>query len=213
MDNLHRIRQIAGSILEADSGSHGWDHAERVWMLCEHIGVEERADLGILEPAAYLHDICRREEKASGGKICHARLGAERSREILEREGASEDVIQRITHCIAAHRFRNNDEQPQTLEARILFDADKLDALGAVGIGRTFLFAGEVGARLHNPEADILNTRAYSSDDTAYREFCVKLSKIRDRMLTVTGRKMAEDRHGYMVAFFERLTREVKGQE
>jgi len=213
MDTMNRIKEIARDLLGADSGCHGWDHAERVWMLCEHLGSEERADLRILEPAAYLHDICRREEKASGGKTCHAMLGAERSREILAQEGVPEDVISRITHCIAAHRFRNNHEGPQTLEARILFDADKLDAMGAVGIGRSFLFAGEVGARLHNPEADILNTRAYSSEDTAFREFSVKLSKIRDRMLTATGRRMAENRYRFMKEFFERLTREVKGQE
>lgn len=213
MKKRDEIMETARTCLEADSGSHGWDHVERVWKLCEHIGSAEGADLEILEPAAYLHDICRAEEKASGGKVCHARLGAEQAREILAEHGYREEKIKRVSHCIEAHRFRRNRVDPESLEAKVLFDADKLDAMGAVGVGRAFLFAGEVGARLHNPEADIGNTRAYSTEDTAFREFSVKLSKIKDRMLTATGKRMAEERHRFMKAFFERLTREVHGQE
>jgi len=76
-----------------------------------------------------------------------------------------------------------------------------------------FLFAGELGARLHNPEVDIYSTQAYSSEDTAYREFCVKLQKIKDRMLTAAGRRIALERHEFMVAYFDRLTNEVQGRE
>jgi uncharacterized protein len=211
--NPARIEKIARELLASDASSHGWDHAERVWNLCRHIGGIEGADLEILRPAAYLHDIGRPEEKASGGEVCHATAGAGRARSILEGNGYDRDQVERIVHCIASHRFRRNGERPGTLEARVLFDADKLDAIGAVGIGRAFLFAGEVGARLHNPEADILATRPYSSEDTAFREFSVKLRKVKDRMLTATGRKLAEDRHGFMVAYFERLTQEVHGDK
>jgi uncharacterized protein len=182
-----------------------------VWRLCEKIGAREGADLEILELAAMLHDIGRGKEKASGGKVCHAAAGAQRAREILEQHGLPPETVERVTHCIASHRFRGEDCRPRSLEARVLFDADKLDALGAVGVGRAFLFAGEVGARLHNPEVDIEKTRSYSPEDTAFREFSVKLRKIRDRMLTGTGRRMAEDRHAFMVDFFERLHREVRG--
>jgi uncharacterized protein len=208
-----RIRSIAQELLASDTSSHGWDHAERVWNLCRRIGRAEGADLEVLELAAFLHDIGRPEEKASGGEVCHAVAGAARARLILEEQGYGEGTVDRVVHCIASHRFRRNGEQPRTLEARVLFDADKLDAIGAVGVGRAFLFAGEVGARLHNPEADIPNTQAYSSEDTAFREFSVKLQRVKDRILTETGKRIAEDRHRFMVDYFDRLTQEVQGEK
>jgi uncharacterized protein len=205
------VKEACRRLLEQEAGAHGWDHAERVWRLCRHIGALEGADLEVLELAAILHDIGRSVEKASGGKVCHARAGAERARGIMEEQGLSPATVARVVHCIATHRFRGENSRPETLEARVLFDADKLDALGAVGVGRAFLFAGEVGARLHNPEVDIARTRSYSREDTAYREFSVKLRKVRDRMLTGTGRRMAEDRHAFMESFFRRLDLEVSG--
>ena len=93
------------------------------------------------------------------------------------------DQKENILHCIRSHRYRGN-HQPRTPEARVLFDADKLDAIGAVGVARAFLFAGEVGARLHSGDANIEETQPYSIDDTGYREFKVKLCKIKDRILT-----------------------------
>ena len=162
------IKTVAQGLLASDSSSHGWDHADRVWNLCRHIGRAEGADLEVLGLAAYLHDIGRPEERASGGEVCHAVAGAERARRILEEHGYREETIERVVHCIASHRFRRNGERPRTLEARVLFDADKLDAIGAVGIGRAFLFAGEVGARLHNPEADILNRQADRRGSTSF---------------------------------------------
>jgi len=210
-NGLDGVRELCRRVLEEEAGAHGWDHAERVWRLCRHIGALEGANLEILELAALLHDIGRAEESASRGKVCHAVAGARRAANILEQKGFSSETVARVTHCIASHRFRGENSRPQTLEARVLFDADKLDALGAVGVGRAFLFAGEVGARLHNPEVDIAETRSYSRQDTAYREFTVKLCKIRDRMLTETGRRMAEDRHAFMVSFFRRLDLEVRG--
>ena len=212
MDRIE-IRAIAQKMLAGDSSSHGWDHAERVWNLCRHIGRAEGADLDVLRLAAYLHDIGRPEEKASGGDVCHALAGAARARPILEEHGCDTETVEKVVHCIESHRFRRNGQRPRTLEARVLFDADKLDAIGAVGIGRAFLFAGEVGARLHNPEADILNTLPYSSEDTAFREFSVKLQKVKDRMLTATGKQIAEERHHFMVAFFDRLTQEMYGEK
>jgi len=213
LPDLNQVKEAARRCLQADPGSHGWDHAERVRRLCQHIGEAEGADLQVLELAACLHDICRAEEKASGGVLCHARLGAERACRLLHEFGYDPETVQRVSECIASHRFRGSGVGPATLEARVLFDADKLDAIGAVGIGRAFVFAAEVGARLHNPEIDVLKTSAYSREDTAYREFSVKLRKVKDQMLTATGRKLAERRHDFMLAFFERLTREVLGKE
>ena len=209
--DVNGIREKARQWMARGRASHGWDHVERVWNLCRHIASEEGADLEILEIAAYLHDLGRGEETASGGRVCHAQEGARLALELLREEGFPEEAIRAVVHCIEAHRFRAEGVGPQTLEARVLFDADKLDSIGAVGVGRAFLFAGEVGAVLHNPHTDIAKTRPYSSEDTAYREFRVKLIKIKDRMLTPAGRRLAEDRHRFMVEFFGRLEEEVAG--
>jgi uncharacterized protein len=165
----------------------------------------------VLLAAAYLHDIGRGYQDESKGALCHAEEGVRMAEPILEKLAISEAQKNNILHCIRSHRFRGSPD-PVTPEARVLFDADKLDAIGAVGVARAFLFAGEVGARLHNTEADVEDTEPYSVEDTGYREFKVKLSKIRDRMLTVEGRKLAERRHEIMVEFFERFLEEYEGK-
>jgi uncharacterized protein len=130
---------------------------------------------------------------------------------ILKKLPISEEQRENILHCIRSHRFRGN-HAPMTAEAKVLFDADKLDAIGAVGVARAFLFAGELGARLHNSEAKIEETAPYSIDDTGYREFKVKLCKIKDRILTNEGRKLAIERHAFMEEFFKRFLEEYSGE-
>ena len=204
------IRKLVQKEMNLSPASHGWDHVKRVYGLCLKIGKKEKADLTVLGLAALLHDIGRREEQVSKGKVCHAQVGAEKADGFLARLGVPDPIKNEILHCIRSHRFRGK-QSPKSLEARILFDADKLDSIGAVGVGRAFLFAGEVGARLHNSHRDLSQTVSYSREDTAYREFQVKLIKIKDRMLTSSGRSLAEGRHRYMVRFFKRLDTEVKG--
>ncbi|MEW6184722.1 MAG: HD domain-containing protein [Thermodesulfobacteriota bacterium] len=206
------IKGIVQREMETSSASHGWDHVKRVYELCHKIGKREQADLTVLGLAALLHDIGRKEEQASKGKICHARVGATKAEKILVGLGVPKQVQKEVLACIRSHRFRGK-EAPNSLEAKILFDADKLDSIGAVGVGRAFLFAGEVGARLHNSHKDLSQTVSYSREDTAYREFQVKLIKVKDRMLTDSGRKMAEGRHRFMVRFFGRLDGEVRGRK
>jgi uncharacterized protein len=191
-------------------GSHDWDHTERVSKLCLRIARKEKADCEVLKLAALLHDIGREEEDRSNGKVCHGEKGAELAKGILKKHGIEKKVIERVVHCIETHRFRQN-RPPQSLEAKILFDADKLDSIGAVGIGRAFLFAGEVGARLHNPGMNLKKTKPYTKEDTAYREFLVKLRKIKGRLFTSEGKRLARERHRFMVRFFERLNKETKG--
>ena len=191
--------------------SHGWDHVKRVHGLCLKIGKKEKADLRILALAALLHDIGRKEEQVSKGKICHAQVGAKKAETILSGLGVPDRIRKEVLECIRSHRFRGK-QVPKSLEAKILFDADKLDSIGAVGVGRAFLFAGEVGARLHNSHRDLSKTVSYSREDTAYREFQVKLIKIKDRMMTPSGKAMAEGRHRFMVRFFKRLEKEVIGK-
>jgi uncharacterized protein len=205
-----RIREEAGAFFRGARGSHDWDHTERVRRLALRIGRREKADLAILELAALLHDIGRAEEDRSRGRVCHARIGAAMAKRILEDYGCDPAVVRAVVGAIRTHRFRKGGT-PRTLEARVLFDADKLDSIGAVGIGRAFLFAGEVGARLHDKAVDVRRTKPYTPDDTAYREYLVKLSRVRDRMTTREGRRIAAERHRYMTAFFDRLNRETDG--
>jgi len=193
-------------------GCHGLDHALRVEKNGLALAVKLGARSDIISIAALLHDIGRVAEHQSRGKICHATLGAEQSREILTDLGLAADEIKLITDAIMTHRFRNRHDRPQGIEAMILFDADKLDSLGAVGIGRAFLFAGQVGARLHNSDIDLRGTLSYGREDTAWREFEVKLKKIPERMLTEPGRRESLRRREFMEEFFRRLDLEIYGE-
>jgi uncharacterized protein len=210
MDLTEKIKREAKSYFKKARGSHDWDHTERVYNLCLHIGKKEKANIGILKLAAILHDIGRNAEDKTNGRICHATEGATLAREILEKYNLENEKIDKICHCIECHRFRGN-KIPKSEEAKILFDSDKLDSIGAVGIGRTFLFAGEVGARLHNKGIDIEKTKPYTIEDTAYREFTFTLKKIKNRMLTKEGKRIAEKRHKFMVNFFNQLDEEIDG--
>lgn len=208
---LAQVKAFAQRCFDKASGSHDWDHTLRVVRLCEMMGPAENADMDVLGAAAYLHDIGRALQDAANGAICHAEKGAQMAEPMVAALPLSKKQKQNIIHCISSHRFRNH-HKPATTEAEVLFDADKLDAIGAVGIARAYQFAGEVGARLHNPNHDVSNTRAYSREDTGYREYQVKLRHIKDRMLTEAGRRVAEERHRFMTCFFERFLDEVEGQ-
>ena len=208
---LDTVKEIAYKHFKGARGSHSWDHTLRVCRLCEHLGSAEGVDLDVLLVAAYLHDIARGRQDDSNGVVCHAEEGARMAAPIVARLALAENQKENILHCIRTHRFRG-DLQPQTPEARVLFDADKLDAIGAVGVARAFLFAGEVGARLHNTGANLEDTRPYSSEDTGYREFKLKLSRIKDRMQTREGLKLANGRHAFMEEFFKRFIDENEGK-
>jgi uncharacterized protein len=207
---IEAVRREAQAFFRSARGSHDWDHTERVYKLCLRIGRKEGADLAILKLAALLHDVGREEEDRSSGRTCHAAKGALLARRILEKRGLDQERTDRVVHCIATHRFRGG-LVPDSLEGKVLFDADKLDSIGAVGIGRAFLFAGEVGARLHDPGIDVRKTKPYSKEDTAYREFLVKLSRIKSRMFTPEGKRIARERHEFMTGFFRRLNKETAG--
>lgn len=206
-----RIRDYAETCFEEARGSHDWEHTLRVARLCERIGKAEGADMRVLMIAAYLHDIGRCHQDRLNGAVCHAEEGARMAGEVLDKLPLDEAQVSQVLHCIRSHRFRGS-LPPQTVEARVLFDADKLDAIGAVGVARAFLFAGEVGARLHNPEMDVEKARPYSKDDTGYREYHVKLRKIKTRILTAEGRRLADERHDFMEKFFKRFLAEYDGR-
>lgn len=208
---LLHIRRLAEQRFSTASGSHDWEHTLRVHRLCRRIGPIEGANMLVLECAAFLHDIGRARQDSTNGSICHAVKGAQMAAGILNDLALPAASKENIVHCVRAHRFRDGHE-PATVEARVLFDADKLDAIGAVGVARAYLFAGELGASLHNPGLPPEEAKPYSKNDTGHREYIVKLSKIRDKLLTAEGRRMARDRHDFMAAFFDRFLEEYQGR-
>jgi HD superfamily phosphodiesterase len=138
---------------------------------------------------------------------------------LLESAGAGlpPAQVEAVAHAIAAHRFRAGPE-PSTLEAQVLFDADKLDAIGAVGVARAFAYGGAHGQRLWAPVETVdvarwLEEGDHPRDHTPVHEFVVKLSRLKERLFTPTGRAIAEERHAYMVTFFERFDAEARGEQ
>ncbi|MDI6795401.1 MAG: HD domain-containing protein [Desulfatibacillaceae bacterium] len=203
------VRLAARPFFDGSAASHDWDHTLRVAALAKAIGQKEGADLLVVRLAAYLHDIGRSCQDKSAGAICHAQKGCELALPILANLPLDKGRKDNILHCIGSHRFRKG-ESPSTIEAKTLFDADKLDAIGAVGVARAFQFAGEVGARLHNPDIDPKDSLPYTRDDTGYREYCLKLSLIKNLMLTKEGARLARKRHAFMEAFFRRFMDEYR---
>ncbi len=212
MNNSDKVINEAKTIFMNARKSHDWDHTQRVYNLCLKIGAKENADIEILKLAAVLHDIGRVFKfKKDGKKLNHAERGAIKSAEILKNHDFSKETIEKVINCVETHRFRDNKE-PQSLEAKILFDADKLDAIGAIGIGRAFVYSGEIGAKVHNKNIDIEKTKEDTEEDTAYREYMFKLKKIKNRLFTEEAKKIAEGRHQFMEEFFARINKEVDGE-
>lgn len=208
-----RVRGAVERKLAAASGCHDFDHTMRVLANARMLAGElPEANREIVELAALLHDIARPEELASQGKLCHAVEGAKIAEKLLLELGAATETARAVAAAVRSHRYRD-EVKPETLEAKIVFDADKLDSLGAVGLGRAFLFAGHCGARLHNTEAEALASPAYSREDTAYREYLVKLRHLPAAMLTAPGRTEGARRLRFMRRFFDRLDAEIRKAE
>ena len=125
-------------------------------------------------------------------------------------EGWPEERISAVQHCIRAHRFRDDSEPPHTLEAQVLFDADKLDAIGAIGVARAMAYAARAGQPAYAPPSEqFLRSGKTEAGEphSAYHEYRFKLVRLKDRLFTPAARHIAEGRHQQMAAFFEQLTR------
>jgi uncharacterized protein len=197
--------------VDADS-AHDFDHILRVVNMADRIAQAESADREVVRAAALLHDIGLDE-----GRAGHETSAAKRATEILREQGYTETFCDAVAHAIESHRFRSGPT-PQTLEAKVLFDADKLDAIGAIGVARAFAFGAHRGQKLWgavppDEAASSADVEADPRQHTAVHEFHVKLSKIKDRLFTTTGKQIAAERHAFMVKFYEQLDREVQGEK
>ncbi len=199
-----------------DDPVHGFDHVLRVLRLAEQLASVEGADLEVVRAAALLHDAQPPETgtqpAASSKRSSHHLDSAAFARRQLEKEGWSEEKIVAVEHCIRAHRFRDERERPQTLEARILYDADKLDAIGAVGVARAIAYAVTHGQPAYaKPSEKFLQTgeKEPGEPHSAYHEYVFKLVKLKERLSTPAAIAIAERRHQFMVAYFEQLEEEA----
>jgi uncharacterized protein len=188
-ENFLDIQEYVTGIF-SQPGSHGLDHTLRVTELCKKIGTREQADLLVLIPAALLHDIARPIEEKTG--IPHEEEGARMAEAYLTSIRYPSHLITCISHAILTHRF-STSHHPETLEARILSDADKLDATGAIGIARAFINAGERGG-------DICDAIDHINE---------KLLKLSDRMYTPSARELAVERHQVLNSFLSTLISEM----
>lgn len=213
---ISQIEKEAKGFFVGASGCHDWTHIERVRKLTLRIGKYEKADLFILEVATLLHDIGRKDEMKAKGIFCHALHGGKIARKILGKYKFQKKLVDEIVHCIEAHRFRN-DLKPGTLEAKILYDADKLDSIGAIGIARDFLFAGNAGSRTlytgnEKKLAKSHKNYSYTKEDSALLEYEIKLKHIWKKMLTKEGKRIALERHEFMERYFDRFHKEIDGK-
>ena len=192
-----------------DDSAHDAEHVYRVlYNALEIAKTEVQVDYDILIAACLLHDIGR-PDQVKNPALCHAEVGSEKAYLFLLELGIDKDFAEKVRHCILTHRFRKN-LPPQTLEAKILFDADKLDVTGAIGIARTLIYRGTLTEPLYRtlPDGTI-------SDGTAdighsfFREYKFKLEKLYDRFYTQKGAELASKRRAIAAAYYENLYKEV----
>jgi uncharacterized protein len=192
-----------------DDPAHGWEHVRRVYNLALRIAEEEGADPLITGTAALLHDIGRLIHKKG---VHHAELSVEESRKILAGYPLKSEQVEAILHAIVAHSFSRGVE-PHTLEARVLRDADRLDALGAIGIMR-WAITGTLKRKPQtlNYHPDDPFGEQHELDDRLYRldHFYTKLLKLEEGMYTATGRALARQRTEYMRSYLQQLKTELE---
>lgn len=190
---------------------HGFDHILRVLQLAERLALDVKADNEIVRAAVLLHDAQENPTRRAD----HHLASAEFARRVLQTENWSSERIEAVLHCIRAHRFRDGREQPQSIEAKVLFDADKLDAIGATGVARAIAYAIKAGMPFYSPVSQQFKDSGKLEQGelhSAYHEYLFKLVKIQARLFTSNGRTLGAQRHTFMQAYFEQLQAEISGK-
>lgn len=189
--------------------AHDREHIYRVlYNALEIAKLESNVDYEVLIAACLLHDIGRKEQFEDPA-LCHAMVGGEKAYRFLMENGFGKDFSERVRHCIQTHRFRKS-MQPESVEAKILFDADKLDVTGALGIARTLMYKGNVAEPIYTMLPNGLISDGTQDDAPSFfREYKFKLEKLYDMFYTFKGTEMAQQRRKNAVTFYESLYREV----
>ena len=202
---------------DASDASHDYDHIVRVMSLADTLQAQEGGKLPIIWAAVALHDIGQERERRHGGD--HAIIGAAMAAELLTNTQFPQHAIPEVQKAIREHRMTGGI-LPSTLEGRILYDADKIDCLGAIGIGRLYCITGLYHQKIYSelpPDiiepVDPLTVRTLrrSPDYSPSIEFRLLFGNLPERMTTATGRILAQERYDYMANFFSRLQQEIAG--
>lgn len=202
----------------AGDAAHDFDHLVRVMALAETIQKREGGDLPTIWAAVAFHDIGQERERRHGGD--HAIIGAEMAGDLLTGTHFPQDSIPLVQEAIRDHRLSGR-AIPRSLEGRILYDADKIDCLGAIGIGRLYCITGRRNNKIYSPVPDdivepvdplIVRKLRSSPDYSPNIEFQLLFANLPDRMTTQTGKELAQERYNYMAEFFSRLRKEVAGE-
>jgi uncharacterized protein len=202
----------------SEDAAHDYDHLVRVVALADKIQASEGGILPVIWAAVALHDIGQERERRDGGD--HALIGAALAAELLKNSPFPQEYIPAVQQAIQEHRMTGGII-PQTLEARILYDADKLDCLGAIGIGRLYCITGRYNQKVYAPipedivepiDPQLIRNLRRRPDYSPYIEFQLLFGNLPDRMTTNTGRELAHERYTYMQEFFSRLQQEVEGE-
>ena len=194
---INKATDYARSIFEADASGHDFDHTLRVYRMAVRIAEDEGADLQQVSLAALLHDVDDRKLSPETYE------NKDRAVSFLRENGMVEDEISLIVQIISEISFSAGNGAPSTLEGMCVQDADRLDAMGAIGIGRAFAFGGSRGRRMHDPEG--------TDTTTTIQHFYDKLLLLKDRMNTETGKKLAGQRDVYLRTFLDEFYAEWDG--
>lgn len=213
-DYIEQTEEMVRGELTGESSGHDWWHIWRVWQLAKWIGLEEKADMLVVELAALLHDIA--DWKANDGDI---KAGGRVSRKWLESLGVDEAVIEKVVEIVnnVSYKGAGVKDVMDSLEGRIVQDADRLDAMGAIGIARVFMYGGNKGREMYDPESKAMDTNDFESykkaGQTSINHFYEKLLLLKDRMHTKTAKRMAELRHKIMESYLEEFYAEWDGKQ
>lgn len=202
-DIIQKAEPFVQQQLEHDHSGHDWWHIDRVRKLSLKIAAKEGADSFICELAALLHDVA--DEKLNDSK----QAGLDKVEQWSLLHVNDLDIIAHVMTIIATMSYNGGQNPPmETLEGQVVQDADRLDALGAIGIARTFMYAGSKGSMMHHPDKDFSQHEYRAAGKSAIYHFYEKLLKLQDLMNTTYARELAEVRHQWMELYLEQFYRE-----
>ena len=190
--------------------AHDKEHIYRVLYNALYIAESEKGvDYDVLIVACLLHDIGR-DEQFKNPKLDHAEVGGDKAYKFLTDNGYTPEFAQKVKDCIVSHRFRKS-RPPQSLEAKILFDADKLDVTGAMGVARTLVYKGDMGDPLYSIGNDGMPSSGENdATPSFFQEYHFKLKNLYDKFFTERGKRLAEERRAAAKAFYDSLYAEVE---
>lgn len=194
---IDKAIEFAREIFAGDGSGHDFDHTMRVYRMATRLAEEEGAELEIVRLAALLHDV---DDRKISPETCENHL---RAVTFLKENGAEDETIGKIVEIISQVSFSAHKGIPTTLEGKCVQDADRLDAIGAIGIARTFAYGGSRGRRMHDPHGQ--------DPDATVQHFYDKLLLLKDSMNTATGKRLAQHRDEFMRGFLEEFYAEWQG--